>query len=121
VPKNPNAKETYYEIKGKKIYGFNSPMTREEVDKDIENFSKKVRRNEETARQNPETKPFSDFANEGINEQIRQARQVNQARVGAGRGEINPPEINTRRQYEAEREAGDPNALKLSFEEWKQL
>ena len=31
------------------------------------------------------------------------------------------PEINSKRQYEAEREAGDPNALKLSFDEWKQL
>ena len=30
-------------------------------------------------------------------------------------------EINTRRQYKAEQEAGDPNALRLSFEEWKKL
>ena len=40
---------------------------------------------------------------------------------GAGRGFVNPPEVNTRRQYEREKEAGDPNALKLSFEEWKKL
>ena len=31
------------------------------------------------------------------------------------------PEINTRRQYELEKSAGDPNAMKLSFEEWKKL
>lgn len=31
------------------------------------------------------------------------------------------PAPNTRAQYEAERQAGDPNALKLSFEEWKKL
>jgi hypothetical protein len=31
------------------------------------------------------------------------------------------PSINTREQYESEREAGDPNALKLSFSEWKKL
>lgn len=30
-------------------------------------------------------------------------------------------EINTRRQYKAERDAGDPSALRLSFEEWKKL
>ena len=114
------AKETYYEIKNNKIYGFNSPMTRKEVDRDIEKFSEKVRRNTETAKQSPELKEFSDFANEGINEQIRQARKVNQAGIGAGRGEINP-EINSRLQYEAEKEAGDPNALKLSFGAWKKL
>jgi hypothetical protein len=121
MPKNPMAKETYYEVKGKKIYGFGSPMTRQEVDRDIEKFSEKVKRNEKTARENPELKEFSDFANEGIVEQIRQARKANQAGIGAGRGEINPPTINTRQQYESEKEAGDPNALKLSFEEWKKL
>ena len=44
--------------------------------------------------------------------------------AGGGRGYKNPmtvPEMNSRRQYEAEREAGDPHALRLSFEEWKQL
>ena len=29
--------------------------------------------------------------------------------------------INSRAQYESEREAGDPNALRLSFAEWKKL
>jgi hypothetical protein len=28
---------------------------------------------------------------------------------------------NSRAQYEHERQAGDPNALKLSFEQWKKL
>ena len=41
--------------------------------------------------------------------------------AGAGRGIKNPPAINSREQYEAEKEAGDPNALQLSFEEWKKL
>lgn len=31
------------------------------------------------------------------------------------------PKPNSRGQYEHEREAGDPNALKLSFEDWKKL
>ncbi len=32
---------------------------------------------------------------------------------------MNP--INSRAQYEHERDAGDPNALRMSFEEWKKL
>ena len=31
------------------------------------------------------------------------------------------PAANSRAQYESEREAGDPNALNLSFAEWKKL
>jgi len=42
-------------------------------------------------------------------------------KVGSGRGIVNPPLINSREQYESEREAGDPNALRLSFAEWKKL
>ena len=30
-------------------------------------------------------------------------------------------QINSRAQYEHEKAAGDPNALRLSFEEWKKL
>jgi hypothetical protein len=42
-------------------------------------------------------------------------------KTGSGRGQINPPLVNSRAQYEHEKEAGDPNALRLSFEEWKKL
>jgi hypothetical protein len=31
------------------------------------------------------------------------------------------PTINSKKQYDAERSAGDPHALRLSFEEWKKL
>lgn len=31
------------------------------------------------------------------------------------------PKANSRAQYESEQEAGDPNALNLSFEAWKKL
>lgn len=31
------------------------------------------------------------------------------------------PPVNSRAQYEHERKAGDPNALQLSYEEWKKL
>lgn len=35
--------------------------------------------------------------------------------------EVDLPLANSIEQYEHEREAGDPNALKLSFSEWKKL
>lgn len=33
----------------------------------------------------------------------------------------NFPPVNSMQQYQNEREAGDPNALRLSFEDWKKL
>ena len=42
-------------------------------------------------------------------------------KVGAGRGIVNPPAVNSREQYELEKEQGDPYALRLSYEEWKKL
>lgn len=52
--------------------------------------------------------------------------QARSEKVGAGRGLVNPEsvtvrETNSRSQYEHEKAAGDPNATKLSFEEWKKL
>lgn len=89
--KNPMADEVWYKAKGKQVLdATNVPISREDVDRDLENFSGKVKRNEATAKGSPELKPISDFANEGINEQIRQLRKARQAGVGAGRGEVNP-------------------------------
>ena len=31
------------------------------------------------------------------------------------------PEVNTQKQYHSEKNAGDPNALNLSYDEWKKL
>ena len=31
------------------------------------------------------------------------------------------PEINTQKQYQSEKNAGDPNAVRLSYDEWKKL
>ena len=46
----------------------------------------------------------------------------NQAeKTGAGRGQVNPPLANSRAQYEHEKEAGDPYAIRMSYEEWKKL
>jgi len=33
----------------------------------------------------------------------------------------NYPSVNSMQQYQNERDAGDPNALRLSFEDWKKL
>ena len=42
-------------------------------------------------------------------------------KTGAGRGQVNPPLANSREQYMKEKEAGDPYATRMSFEEWKNL
>lgn len=41
--------------------------------------------------------------------------------TGAGRGQVNPPLINSREQYQHEKEQGDPYANSMSFEDWKKL
>lgn len=88
---NPMANQTWYTAKGKQVIdSAKVPISREDVDADLENFSGKVKRNLEAAEQNPDLKNISDFANEGVNEQLRQLRQARQAGVGAGRGEVNP-------------------------------
>ena len=49
-------------------------------------------------------------------------REINRKNMQYAQGEVNKVlETNSRAQYESEREAGDPNALKLSFAEWKKL
>ena len=89
--KNPKVNQTWYTAKGKQVYdSVKVPISREDVDEDLENFSGKVKRNEATAKNAPELKDISDFANEGINEEIRQLRKARQTGVGAGRGEVNP-------------------------------
>ena len=42
-------------------------------------------------------------------------------KVGAGRGVVNPPAINSKEQYLSEKEAGDPYASQMSYEDWKKL
>ena len=49
-------------------------------------------------------------------------REINRKNMQYAQGEVNKVlETNSRDQYESEREAGDPNALRLSFAEWKKL
>ena len=47
-------------------------------------------------------------------------REMN-ARNESFRREVDLPAANSRAQYESEKEAGDPNALSMSFEQWKKL
>ena len=89
--KNPMANQTWYTAKGKQVFdSANVPISRQEVDTELERNADKVKSNTETTKKNPELKDISDFANEGITEQIRQLRKARQANIGGGRGEIKP-------------------------------
>ena len=49
-------------------------------------------------------------------------REINRKNMQYAQGEVNKVlETNSREQYESEKEAGDPNALRMSFAEWKKL
>jgi hypothetical protein len=51
-----------------------------------------------------------------------EGREYNRKNMDFAQGEVNRVfQENSRAQYENERQAGDPNALKLSFAEWKKL
>jgi hypothetical protein len=89
--KNPSDDFTWYTAKGKQVFdSVNVPISRKEVDTELERNADKVERNTKTAKKNPELKDISDFANEGVTEQIRQLRKARQANIGGGRGEVNP-------------------------------
>jgi len=89
--KNPMANQTWYTAKGKQVFdSANVPISRQEVDTELERNADKVKSNTETTKKNPGLKDISDFANEGITEQVRQLRKARQANIGGGRGEVNP-------------------------------
>jgi len=75
----------------------------------------------------PENDPALGFrrraeANYKENMTTAEGRNVNRKNMEFNQGEVNQVlEINSRAQYESEKEAGDPNALRLSFAEWKKL
>ena len=51
-----------------------------------------------------------------------EGRNINRKNMEFTQGEVNQVlEINSRAQYEHERDAGDPIALRLYFSEWKKL
>jgi hypothetical protein len=75
----------------------------------------------------PEKDPALGFrrraeANYKENLRTSEGRDVNTKNMEFNQGEVNQIlETNSRAQYDSEREAGDPNALRLSFAEWKKL
>ena len=75
----------------------------------------------------PEKDPALGFrrraeANYMENLKTSEGRDVNRANMEFNQSEVNQMfKENSRGQYESEREAGDPNALRLSFGEWKKL
>ena len=51
-----------------------------------------------------------------------EGREYNRKNMDFAQSEVNKVlETNSRAQYESEKEAGDPNALRMSFAEWKKL
>lgn len=57
-----------------------------------------------------------DYLRNLATEQGRQRNRLNEEDRN-----LDLPRANSRDQYDAEKEAGDPNALNLSFEQWKKL
>ena len=75
----------------------------------------------------PEKDPALGFrrraeANYKENLTTSEGREYNRKNMDFAQSEVNQVlQENSRAQYESEKEAGDPNALKLSFSEWKKL
>ena len=75
----------------------------------------------------PEKDPALGFrrraeANYKENLTTAEGREYNRKNMDFAQSEVNRVfQENSRAQYKNEREAGDPNALKLSFAEWKKL
>lgn len=56
------------------------------------------------------------------NEMTKEGRDLNKRNMQFQESEANKVrETNSREQYQHEREQGDPNALQMSFDEWKKL
>lgn len=96
--------------------GQRKTMTKAELDKDKKSQEERIKRNEETMRKagsggsgslSEAVKELGGMANQGLKKDLQEISSFRNA--------------NSRAQYEHERKAGDPNALKLSFEEWKKL
>jgi hypothetical protein len=75
----------------------------------------------------PEKDPALGFrrraeANYKENLRTSEGRDINRKNMEFNQKEVNTMlETNSKAQYESEREAGDPNALSMSFSEWKKL
>lgn len=87
-------------------------MSKAELDKDIALQQKRIDQNKEAMRNAPSylkdtVNELGSMGNKRLQESKDEAAQVRAT--------------NSRAQYEHEKAAGDPNATKMSFEEWKKL
>ena len=87
-------------------------MSKAELDKDIALQQKRIDKNKEAMKNAPSY--LKDIANE--------MGSMGNKRLQESKDEATKMRTeNSRAQYNHEREAGDPQALQLSFEEWKKL
>lgn len=87
-------------------------MTKAELDKDIALQQQRMEKNKEAMKNAPSylkeaANELGSMGNKRLQESKAEAVQVRQT--------------NSRAQYEHEKAQGDPNALKMSFEDWKKL
>jgi len=98
--------------------GQRKTMTKTELDKDKASQEERIKRNNEVLKKaqaldtgknslGAALKEFGGMANKGLNEDLKEISKFRNA--------------NSREQYMHEKEQGDPNAVRLSFEEWKKL
>ena len=87
-------------------------MSKAELDKDIKLQQKRIDSNKEKMDKAPSY--LKDIANE--------LGSMGNKRIKESKDEaVKIRKENSRAQYNHERDAGDPNALNMSFEEWKKL
>ena len=98
--------------------GQRKTMTKAELDKDKKSQEERIKKNNEVLKKaealdtgkgslGAALKEFGAMANKGLGKDLEEISKFRNA--------------NSLQQYEHERKAGDPSALKLSFEEWKKL
>ena len=98
--------------------GQRKTMTKTELDKDKASQEERIKRNNEVLKKaqaldtgkgslGAALKEFGGMANKGLNEDLKEISKFRNA--------------NSREQYMHEKEQGDPNAVRLSFEDWKKL
>ena len=95
------------------LKGQRKQMTPEDLKKDAEQQQKRIDANTATMQRAPQNE---------LGDAVRALGAIGNKRLSASKEEaLKMRKPNSRAQYEHERKAGDPNALKLSFEEWKKL
>ena len=97
-------------------------MSKAELDKDIKLQQKRIDSNKEKMDKAPSylkdiANELGSMGNKRIKESKDEAVKIKESKDEA----VKIRKENSRAQYNHERDAGDPNALNMSFEEWKKL